>query len=233
MAGGVGPSLPLSTNLEQGILDVESNGGRSHLNHPGRYFTPSEWSWFIPWYRDYSTCIGLEVFNKKDAYPTDRQLWDNINENMFPAYGKLVWGFSNDDMHVASYLYHNYQFMMMPSLTHNDLVTCMDNGAFYFCYEPTGTGSADVPRITNITTDNTAKTITITATGYNRIDWIGSGTVVVDSGQVFNYSEYINAQFIRAVLVGANGESHTQPFGFSTTSEPVIPSTKISFVLII
>ena len=212
-----------SATLEQGIPNVQTNNGRSHINHPGRTHAATDWAWFIPWYRDYSTNIGLEVYNQGDRYPTDRQLWDNINTNLFPAEGKMVWGFSNDDMHLTSHYFHNYQFMLMPALTQADLTTCMDKGAFYFCYEPSGNGSANVPRISGIAVDDVSKTITITATGYSSISWIGPGTTVVGTGATFNYSTYTDKAFVRAILDGSNGDSFTQPFGFETitTTPPV------------
>lgn len=212
-----------SATLEQGIPNVESNGGRSHINHPGRYYTPDDWAWYIPWYRDYPTNVGLEVYNQGDRYPADRQLWDNINENFFPTEGKLVWGYSNDDMHTMSHLYHNYQFMLMPALTQSDLIDCMDNGASYFCYEPSGNGSAIVPRISGITVDDVNKTITLNATNYASITWIGAGTTTVGSGTTFDYSSYTDQPFVRAVLDNSNGSSYTQPFGFvtMTTTPPV------------
>jgi PKD repeat protein len=206
-----------SATLEQAIPNVQTNGGRNIIAHPGRYNTASNWSWYIPWYRDYSTNVGMEVYNQGDRYPTDRALWDNVNTNLFPAEGKMVWGFSNDDMHTTSHYFKNYQFMLMPELTDAAHKQCLDNGAFYFVYEPSGNGTPNVPRISGITVDNTAKTITIAATGYTSISWIGPGTVSVGTGTTFNYSAYTNKAFVRAVLTGSNGTSFTQPFGFTTT----------------
>jgi hypothetical protein len=186
-----------SNNLENGIPHVQANGGLVQINHPGRYNSPSNWSWYIPWFRDYSSCVTLEVFNQGDRYPSDRQLWDNINENYFDQEGKLVWGTSNDDKHTTSHLYGNYNFMLMPDLTEASFVESISNGAFYFCYEPGRSGDANVPRISSIVVDNNTKTISITATGYNSIQWIGPGTSVVASGNVFDYSAYTNQQFVR------------------------------------
>ena len=77
-----------------GIAHVESSGGLSQVNHPGRYSSPADWDWYIPWYRGYPFCVGMEVFNQGDRYSQDRQLWDNINENYFQSDGALVWGYS-------------------------------------------------------------------------------------------------------------------------------------------
>ncbi len=213
-----------SANLEEGLNDIETNSGRSHINHPGRIFDPDEWGWFIPWYQNYPTCRGLEVFNKGDLYTTDRQLWDNINQNLFDSDSIFVWGFSNDDMHTFSNLYHNFQFMLMPSLTQNDLIDCIDNGAFYFCRELTATGAATVPRIDSILVDESGKTITLSCTEYDSINWVGPGSSVFGHGEVFDYSEYYNRQFIRAVIYGPYGSTYTQPFGFLTVITDPVPA---------
>lgn len=207
-----------SSDLENGIPHVQSQGGILQINHPGRYNGPLMWMWYIPWFRDYSASITLEVYNQGDRYPNDRQLWDNINEKLFPLTGKLVWGTSNDDSHRDSHRAHNFQFMLMPELSVSAWINCIKKGAFYFCTEPGGTGDASVPRISSITVDSYAKTITISASSYNSIKWIGPGTTVVATGNVFDYSNYKNLPFVRAVLDNSNGESYTQPFGFETVT---------------
>jgi hypothetical protein len=203
-----------SSTLQDGIPHIASQGGTCQINHPGREHSASEWSWFIPWFRDYS-CFGLEVFNSGDKYSNDRKLWDNINENYFKSNGRLVWGTSNDDKHDSSDLYRNFQFMVMPSLSESNLRKSMKNGAFYFAYEPGGSGSAKVPRISQIEVNNSAKTITITATGANKIYWVGPGTSTVTTGSTFNFSNY-SKPFVRAVLDGSSGDSFSQPFGFKS-----------------
>lgn len=207
----------VSSDLESGIPHVHESGGLSHINHPGRYNGPGDWAWYIPWYQDYDSCVGLEVFNQGDRYSDDRALWDNINENYFESDGRLVWGYSNDDKHTTGHLYRNFQFMLLPELTEAALRAAQLTGAFYFCYEPGGSGTADVPRITDIDVNNTAKTITITATGDASITWIGPGGLAESSGEVFDFTDYVDAPFVRAVLDGDNGDCYTQPFGFETT----------------
>lgn len=206
-----------SNSLESGIPHVAARGGLAHINHPGRYNTPADWDWYVPWFMAYPSCVGMEVFNQGDRYPTDRQLWDNINERFFPATGRMVWGYSNDDKHTTNHLYRNFQFMVMPELTEDALRKSQQDGAFYFCYEPGGSGDADVPRINEITVDNVSKTISIAASGYERIYWIGPGTAVVATGPIFDFSAYLDIPFARAVLDGGSGDCYTQPFGFHTT----------------
>ena len=94
------------------------------------------------------------------------------------------------------------------------------SGAFYFCYEPGGSGTADVPRIDEITVDDAAQTIAITATGYADVYWIGPGTTLVGTAATFDFSAYFDEPFVRAILFGASGNCYTQPFGFETTDDP-------------
>jgi hypothetical protein len=216
-----------AASMADGIPHVDGNAGLSHINHPGRYYTPSDWAFYKAWFEKYPSCVGLEVYNQGDRYPNDRQLWDNINQNLMP--NKLVWGYSNDDKHTTSHLYHNYQYMLMPSLTESNLRECQRNGAFYFVYEPSGTGTPNVPRISNIMVDDVAKTITITASGPTAtIRWYSHGTTQVATGATFNYGVFTNRNFVRAVLDGANGDTFTQPFGLRTTDNtaPASPSNQ-------
>lgn len=208
-----------SQGLENGVPHVESSGGLSHINHPGRYRPPSDWSFYIPWFDDYPSCVGIEVYNQGDRYPDDRRLWDNINENYFRSYGKLAWGYSNDDKHSTDHLYRNFHFMLMPELSEAALRIAKETGAHYFAYEPGGSGTANVPRINDIYVDEVAETITITATDYIDISWIGPGTTVVATGEIFDYSNYPYKPFVRAVLQGIYGDSFTQPFGFVTIAQ--------------
>ena len=104
----------------------------------------------------------------------------------------------------------------MPGLTESEHKKCLKKGAFYFAYEPGGSGNARVPRISSIVVDKGNKTITISASGYNKIIWIGPGTKTVATGSTFNFKNYAFQPFVRAILDGSNGDSYTQPFGFIT-----------------
>ena len=65
--------------------------------------------------------------------------------------------------------------------------------------------------------DNTAKTIKIATTGDASITWIGPGGLTEGSGDVFDFTDYVDTPFVRAVLDGENGDCYTQPFGFDTS----------------
>jgi hypothetical protein len=196
---------------ENGVIHVENSGGVSQLNHPRRYSTPKDWVLYLPWYSDYPSLIGMEVVNLDE-----RELWDNINERLFPAENRFVWGLVNDDMHGSNDLYRAFQFMIMPALNKEANITSLENGEFYFCREPGRSGEARVPRIKRIDVSNEAKQITIEATGFQRIRWVGPGTKQMATGRTFDFSQYVDKPFVRAVLEGDSGDCFTQPFGMIT-----------------
>ena len=220
-----------SLDMETGIPHVHEQGGLSQINHPGSYAYSNET--YLNYYRQFASCIWLEVFNTGDRYPDDRQRWDEINEVLFREQGRFVFGSSNDDAHGTADLYRNFQFMLAPELSESAMRTAQSSGAFYFGYEPEGSGDAKVPRIASIEVDNDAKTITVNATGDDAISWIGPGTEVVAEGAVFDFSNYAyrarvrsiedvvsgfaKRPFVRFVLQGPFGDSYSQPFGFEST----------------
>lgn len=219
------------SDMETGIPHVHEQGGLSQINHPGSYAYSFET--YLNYYRQFTSCIWLEVFNTGDRYPEDRALWDQINEALFYEQGRFAWGSSNDDKHRTVDLYRNFQFMLAPELSEDAIRTAQTSGAFYFAYEPEGSGDAKVPRINSIEVDNDAKTITVNASAYDAIYWTGPKTEVVAEGTVFHYADYANRldvrfildvvagyvkrPFVRFVLDGPNGDSYSQPFGFEST----------------
>jgi hypothetical protein len=206
-----------SGSLEDNVPHVQAQGGLCQINHPGRYRDPHEWSWYHDWFRNYPACVGLEVINRNDRYSDDRQLWDNINEALFESDGRFAWGFANDDMHdPSSHSYFSFQYMLLPSLTETALRESMTRGAFYFCNEPGRSGEGKVPRLTGISLDNDNQTITLSATNYDSITWLGPGTTSVGSTAVFDFSDYANKPFVRALIRGSQGDCYTQPFGLET-----------------
>ena len=166
----------------------------------------------MPWFQNYSACIGIEVINRNTVFP---ELWDNINQRLFAEDGRFVWGFANDDMHGTSELYRSFQFMLMPELSESALRQSKRNGAFYFCNEPGGSGDARVPRIQNISVSNSSHTIAIEASGYQSITWLTLGTDAVGTGTTFDFSSLPDKSFVRARLNGKNGTCFTQPFGIT------------------
>ena len=160
--------------------------------------------------------VGLEVINGTNT--SAKNLWDNINANFYRTDQRFVWGHANDDSHHRDHIGKGFMFLLMPNLTKSAHLIAMREGRSYFCVESRGDGGANVPRLRRITVDNSAKTITLNVTGGNSIKWIGPGTDPVGNGATYNYAQYRNKPFVRAVLDGSNGDCYTQPFGFTTAN---------------
>lgn len=194
---------------------IKDNNGIAIIAHPGRY--DESVNWYVLLLTGIAGVCGLEVYNQGDKYNTDRQLWDLVNAITIPA-GKIVWGFSNDDMHNAAHKFRNYQFVLS-DLAESAVKMALLNGHTYFCYEPSGTGEAETPRISNIVVDSGAKTISITADS-GTISWITEGTTEVGTGSTFDYSS-IETSFVRAEITNDFGVTCTQPFAVLDDDNPL------------
>jgi hypothetical protein len=193
------------------IKEIGRRGGLAVLFHPGRYKKPVEW--YIELYRKYPHLIGFEIYNRGDSYPDDRKTWDAILTDIITE--RLVWGFSNDDMHnPRTQLGRNWNVMLLPELSAEWVRRSMENGAFFFAYAPDGHGGAPLPVIKSIGVDSQKGVIQIDATGHETIEWISQGIIVhrgdrVDLSALSKLSGYIRAE-IRAA--GGGSIVGTQPF---------------------
>lgn len=235
-------------SLQESYEYTRKLGGMQIINHPGQYWNLSTSyaagsknspEWHAGNFMNYESLVGLEVYNQGNRRPNDRILWDQILEITMPD--RPVWGYSGDDTHTIEQYFRNYNIMLMPSLTVDDLKVAMKNGAEYFSYEYTGSGEAKAPAIQSISVDNIAKTITID-TDADAVYWIYSTdkpsdqsssarqSTVVGMGPVFDFHKY-QGRYVRALLKNDYGETCTQPFGFgeysvmTTVSAPVKDDT--------
>ncbi len=192
------------------IAQVAEAGGLVQLNHPGRYSKGT--SWYTELLVDHPCIVSLEVYNQGDRYPDDRSLWDDILTETMPE--RPVWGTSNDDMHRASHLFHNYNVFYVTELSESALRVAMTQGRSSLSYEPGGSGDALAPRIDSIVVDGAS--ITINAVGCDSITWIASRREVA-TGAVVDVDALVQAghvsTYLRARLDGPNGVTCTQPFG--------------------
>ena len=211
-------------------------GGMQIINHPGQYWdlgtTYSETAkngpgWHATNFKTYPSLVGLEVYNQGNRRPNDRILWDQILDRTMPS--KAVFGYSGDDTHNDDQLFRNYNFMLMEDLTTEELKDAMVKGESYFCYEPAGSGQAKAPRITSITVDEDAQTITIEANGF--VQWIygtdktstaesSRRNTVVGIGNTFSYKGF-QGSYVRAFITNVYGETCTQPISFTDKNAPV------------
>ncbi len=211
--------------------------------HPGRYWDSTEDyspedeyspEWYLEFFDDYAQdeLLGIEVFNRRNAYPYDRHLWDALLAEAMPE--RPIWAFANDDYHGSTAL-RSYTYHMLESFTHDDFRTSMIEGRFYASYS--SPEAVDSPTIESIIVDEEEKTIDISVAGdYDEVRWI-SGTEtteydddmmdesftrdygrVVGTGATFDYDGF-EGDYVRAEIVRDEGRSNeaftlTQPFGF-------------------
>lgn len=223
-------------SLQESYAYTYALGGMQIINHPGQYWnlgtTYSETAkdgpgWHANNFKTYPSLVGLEVYNQGNRRPNDRILWDQILDRTMPE--RPVYGYSGDDTHNDGQLFRNYNFMLMEDLTTEELKDAMRKGESYFCYEPAGSGQAKAPRITSITVDEDAQTITIEANGF--VQWIygtnktstaesSRRNTVVGIGNTFSYKGF-QGSYVRAFITNVYGETCTQPISFTDKNAPV------------
>lgn len=237
--------------LESKIETVDKMTGQNgaldpiqHINHPGRYYggsntrlgdngedlgalaatDPAKVKRYVDLFNAYpDSLVGMEVVNKVsdgDSY-SDRILWDSVLAETMPE--RNVQGYSNDDAHSTGALGYDYNLMLMPALTKQDVYDSMKAGSFYSTALVAkrelgssfkGDRWAPAPTISNIVVDQDADTITIESANYNTIEWIADGKVVATGNAVDLDDISANVDnYIRAQLVGDNGISFTNAFG--------------------
>lgn len=203
-----------SAGQEEPALDeIDNRNGLAIIYNPGRYTRTDTWYKEMYEYYHQEPLVGMEVYNQGDRYPNGRARWGRINAPVMPDI--VIFGYSNDDMHQASHLFRNYQFMLMEELTEEAPREAMHKGAFYFCYETGGSGNGIPPvSIINeikVTDDDTV--ITITADNADTITWrtdkgIAGSEYTIDLKEL----ELNGGVFIRAELENDSGKTYTQPF---------------------
>ena len=197
------------------FLYIDYIDGLSLFFHPGRYNYDDQW--YLKFFDSYGDCIaGIEVYNQGDRYSNDRLLWDRLNKNRDPE--KLIWGFSNDDMHhMESHSFRNYQHFLMNNLSEKDFRNAMMKGAFYFSYEPNGSNSQSIdygksktPKLINLRVNE--EIIEIVSGTADTIQWYDENSDLICEGNTINIS-ITDSKFVRAVLINQYGTTLTQPFG--------------------
>lgn len=199
------------TSTEEASLEaIGRKGGMAMLYHPGRYDETIEW--YVDLYRRFPHLFGLEVFNQGNKYPGDRQKWDRILMQLLPE--RIVWGYSNDDMHYGNHLGRNWSIMFMPQLSEQALRTAFANGTSYFVYSPHREQPPLPPVINTINVDHDRGIISIDADNYESIEWISDGRIIHHGAQLklADHNRQLG-RYVRAMLRGrGNSVAGTQPF---------------------
>ncbi len=222
------------------IQKIEKSGGVSHINHPTDWLqaykkpecakVPENVNFFADLLRRYKSCLGIEVLNMYDKpNRSDRILWDELLKTLIPEGERTVWGFANSDAHRVCEIDTAFMDFVLPEYSLTNLRTAMENGNFFsiarYAKNELGedfVGTGATPKVTQITVDEQAQTITLKGENANCIEWIADGEII----QADNISEngvivsVINLQrynkqitcYVRAQLKGKGGICLTQPF---------------------
>ncbi|MBD3377622.1 hypothetical protein GF406_21515 [candidate division KSB1 bacterium] len=204
-------NVPGDTSVTGSLAEVRKQNGLAIMFHPGRYdWTVAD---YVALYRDWSECIGMEIYNQGDRYSGDRETWDQVLTALMPE-GRPVWGFSDDDLHNEGHLGRNWTVLLLPERSSGAVRQAMEKGVFFFVYAPERKEGLLPPEIQSIQVDSQEGTIEINATGYDRIEWISQGNSV-HQGESIDLSATPDARgYLRAVLYAGDDNTliGTQPF---------------------
>ncbi len=198
---------------ETAFTEIGERGGLSLFFHPGRYDRPVEW--YVDYYERHDHVVGMEVYNQVDRYPVDRTKWDSVLHRMMPD--RPVWGFANDDTHTDNHFGRNRNVFMLSELSKEAVYEAMQKGHFYF-FVPVEQGTPPPVALTGANVDG--GTIELEFEGdFDRIEWMtynpdSNESEVVGTGKTISLEAIsLPANFVRAVIIGDDGRTYTQPFG--------------------
>jgi len=192
-------------SVAESLFAIEARGGLSVFAHPGRYNGPENWDWYVPYYRQFDSLFGLEVYNMGDRFPTDRKLWDNLLEHFMP--GRPIFGMANDDMHLQRTLGINWNTLLLQELSIAEARKSLEEGRFFFSYAPLGTA----PAIEKVVIEDDYIEI-IPEQG--QVHWIANGEVIQEGNRLEYKHNPCIQNYVRASVVTGIGRTYTQPFGF-------------------
>ncbi len=194
-----------SGSVYESLSAVDSRGGLTVFAHPGRYNSPDDWEWYVPYYHQFSSLFGLEVYNMGDRFPFDRKLWDNLLNHFMPE--RPIYGMANDDMHLKSTLGINWNTLLLEELSVSEVRRSLEGGRFFFSYALLGTA----PRIEKVEVKDGAIEV---FPEYGAVHWISNGEVIHE-GDRLEYKENDRIhRYVRASVSAGTGRTYTQPFGF-------------------
>ena len=200
---------------QEGLLAIQEGQGLAFFNHPGRYRLPA--SWYVNLYLQYDCLFALEVFNRKDRYPHDRQLWDAILYHLMPD--RPVWAVANDDTHVQRDIGYNRNLLLMERLDAASVRRTLKGGSFYL-FRPDVRGERPKFFIRTIETDEAVIRINVDGGAYV-IRWIthdptlGKSRTLSSDDMIDLTTLPLATPFVRAEITGPGGIIYTQPFGLA------------------
>ena len=204
---------------ETALQEIGARDGLAVFLHPGRYTFTADW--YVDFYRRHPHLVGMEVYNQADRYPGDRRMWDSVLYHLMPD--RPVWGFANDDTHRDVHFGWNRNVFVLSKLSKEHVFKAMEYGHFYF-FVPFEQGTPPTVKLAGAVVGD--GTVRLTLVGdYNRVEWItynpdtGANHAVGHGLEVSLDDIYPPTSFVRAVIIGDEGRTYTQPFGLTATVE--------------
>lgn len=196
-------------SIHEAIAAVGGAGGLAFFPHPSRYGDGGEW--YVEYFRAHPHLLGVEVVNAADRYPTDRDVYDALLEELAPE--RAAWAFANDDYHGRGEPYtfdRSRNVLLVEELTTDAVREALVSGQF--CYQHVV--DSDPPVLDRLDHDAARSALSIEATGDDEIQWASEGRVVA-RGPRLDYADDEVGSYARARLVTDDGsETGTQPFLF-------------------
>jgi len=157
-----------------------------------------------------------------DGTKFDAILYDRILAKTIP-WGRVPWAFTYSDAHSPGQFDRAFTIHMLPpgGATEAKLRTSMEDGTFFGFARHARLdlgdgfkGEGDPPAVSNITVNEAAGTIAITATGYDTIIWVTDGSEEVARGATLDIAAHDASigSYVRAYLLGPGGILYVQPF---------------------
>ncbi|MCL2532358.1 MAG: hypothetical protein FWE40_09470 [Oscillospiraceae bacterium] len=204
----------ITGNYRIPIRGVHRAGGISIVAHPsiahhamqGGQHTPFFINQIQRDFEDFSSLLGIEVFN-----PHDITLWDILLQNLAPA-GRNIFLFATDDAHNhTTQVDRRWVVSLMPANTAANIRTNLETGAFFSAVRTTNDRTQPEPVVTEIAIDDT--TISIQTEHVYAIEWISNGEVFAH-GNAVDLADYLDVigAYVRAELHGQHVLLYTQPF---------------------
>ncbi|AGN00357.1 hypothetical protein L593_02030 [Salinarchaeum sp. Harcht-Bsk1] len=190
------------------LQEIGDREGLAVFPHPGRY--PETAEWYVEHFLANPHLLGVEVVNAADRYPTDRDVWDALQELL--GNERPVWGFANDDYHGrdAGYTFDGSRNVCyLEELTEASVREALVEGRFVYQHV-----EVDAPPILDsVEHDPDRGVLSVAARGWEEIQWASDGAVV-ERGPALHYRDVDGVgEYVRARLVAPGGsETGTQPF---------------------
>ena len=210
---GSGPET--TVGFEESIQQASEAGAIIYLAHPMRSGSIKDPVFSADVLRRYSQVYGIEVLNVGQFERNNSiELWDKLLTELMPE--RNVWGTSSDDAHSVGKAGYGWTIFLTDERTEGAVKDAMMHGNSFFSTSKMADPDAKInvtPTITSIVHDKDSKTLTISATDYDRIEWTSMGQVVA-TGETISYASAEGVdKYLRATVYGPGGATFTQPWG--------------------